>query len=353
MTRKNSRPAGKRPGGKSRVSASRRLRFALVGCGGMGQYHARQIPDIPEIEVVALCDIVKSKCLHFCKEFFGPKGFKPAVYTDFYKMIARESLDAVLLVTPHTLHYPHAKAALLKGLHVLSEKPMVTNTAHARELVDLAEARNRLLAVAFQAPVSGEFAYIADLIHSGAIGKIELVDAHVAQQWKTFTQGTWRQDPKLSGGGQLYDSGAHMLNAMMWLVNSPVKRVFAIADYEGTKVDINATVSVLFENGCLGSLACLGNSSMRGDTSVTLFATQATIRTGIWGEKLEHFDKAGDKVPYPYVPYKTVPPERNFVDAILGRDTLRCPGRYGILLAELMDAIYESIATGRPVDVQH
>ncbi|HPD32611.1 MAG TPA: Gfo/Idh/MocA family oxidoreductase [Phycisphaerae bacterium] len=352
MTRKSSPLPGKRI--RNRIKRSpRRLRLALVGCGGMGQHHARSLLGISEVQVVALCDIIKSRCLSFCKQFFGPKGFKPSVYTDFYKMIARESLDAVLLVTPHALHYPHAKAALQKGIHVLSEKPMVTDAAQARELVALAESRQRLLAIAFQAPVSAEFAYIAELIRSGTLGRIELVDAHVAQRWKTFTKGTWRQDPKLSGGGQLYDSGAHMFNAMMWLVNSPVKRVFAMADRCGTKVDINGTVSLVFENGCLGSVACSGNATVPGDTGVTLFATEGTIKTGIWGEKLEHFDKAGNKILYPYVPYKTVPPERNFVDAILGRDTLRCPGRYGILLAELMDAIYESIKTGHPVDVRH
>lgn len=352
MTRKSSPLPGKRI--RNRIKRSpRRLRLALVGCGGMGQHHARSLLGISEVQVVALCDIIKSRCLSFCKQFFGPKGFKPSVYTDFYKMIARESLDAVLLVTPHALHYPHAKAALQKGIHVLSEKPMVTDAAQARELVALAESRQHLLAIAFQAPVSAEFAYIAELIRSGTLGRIELVDAHVAQQWKTFTKGTWRQDPKLSGGGQLYDSGAHMFNAMMWLVNSPVKRVFAMADRCGTKVDINGTVSLVFENGCLGSVACSGNATVPGDTGVTLFATEGTIKTGIWGEKLEHFDKAGNKILYPYVPYKTVPPERNFVDAILGRDTLRCPGRYGILLAELMDAIYESIKTGHPVDVRH
>jgi predicted dehydrogenase len=353
VNRKSGRPSGGRSDGKSGSGKRRRLRFALVGCGGMGQYHSRHLVEIPEIEVVALCDIVKGKCLKCCKEFFGPKGFKPAVYTDYHKLIAKESLDAVILVTPHTLHYPHAKAALQKGLHVLSEKPMVTNTEHARELVALAEARGRLLAVAFQAPVSGEFAYISELIRRGDLGRIELVDAHVAQRWKESTKGTWRQDPKLSGGGQLYDSGAHMLNAMMWLVDSPVKRVFAIADFSGTKVDINGTVSVLFENGTLGSVACLGNATMQGESGVKVYGTGGTIFTGIWGEKLEHYDKAGEKVVYPYVPYKTVPPERNFVDALLGNDTLRCPGRYGILLAELMDAIYESIATGRPVEVRH
>jgi predicted dehydrogenase len=156
----------------------------------MGWRHARQLAGMPEVQVVALGGIVKSKCERFRKEVFGPRGGALSIYTDFEKMLAGESLDAVVLVTPHTLHYPHAKAALRAGLHVLREK-------------------------------------------------------------------------------------------------------------------------------------------------------------------LEHFDKTGDRVKYAYVPCPGAPPLRSFVNAILGNDTLRCPGRYGILLAELMDAIHESIEVRMPVEVRH
>lgn len=338
---------------KTSSSGSKRFRFAVVGCGGMGQYHMPRMLDIPELEIVALCDIVKTKMRDCQKRFFGPAKLEPAQYADYDQMLSREKLDAVLLVTPHTTHYPQARAALKAGINVLSEKPMVTGSEEARDLVALADERGLRLGVAFQSASSGEFAYIKNLIRRGDLGGLQVIDVRVAQPWKRLASGTWRADPKHSGGGQLYDSGAHMLNAMIYLVDSPVKRVFALTDNRGMRVDIDGTASVLFENGCLGSISCAGNATVGMDSGVTLYAEKGTIKTGIYGEKLEHFDEQGERVKYPYVPYATVSPVRNFVDALMGNDDVRCPGRYGVLLAELMDAIYESAETGQPVDVKH
>lgn len=330
-----------------------RLRLALVGCGGMGRCHAMTLLNIPEVEVVAICDVVESKMGDFQREFYAPRGLEPARYANYNQMLERERLDAVVLVTPHVCHYPQARDALLLDLHVLSEKPMVTNSEHARKLVALAEQRGRVLAIAFQAPVSCEYAYIRNLIRRGDLGELKVVNAFLAQNWCKPMTGTWRQDPEISGGGELYDSGAHMLNGMMWLVDAPVKRVFAILDNCGTPVDINATVSIMFANGCLASVSCAGCSTLGIDSGLTIYGTRGTVKTGIWGGVLEHYDAGGERVRYPYVPYPPLTPERNFVDALLGRDELRCPGRYGVLLAELMDAVYESVRTGSPVEVQH
>ena len=352
-TRRISQRRGKVQRPKRRGGSQARLRVALVGCGGMGVHHANSLLDIPEVQVTALCDIVKRKASKYVREIFAPKGVTPAVYTDYNEMLAADSLDAVVIVTPHTAHYPQVRDGLDAGLHVLDEKPMVTSAPHARELVALAKKKRRVLAIAFQAPVSVEYAYAADVIRRGDLGELQVVDAYLAQNWLTPMIGTWRQDPKFSGGGELYDSGAHMLNGMMWLVDSPVRRVFAMLDHCGSKVDINGTVSVLFENGCLGSVACAGNASLGMDSGLTVYGTTGAIKTGIWGGVLEHYDARGERVRYPSVPYKPLTPQRNFVDAILGRDTLRCPGRFGVLLAELMDAIYESANTGLPVDVKH
>jgi predicted dehydrogenase len=351
--RKKARSRSARSARRKKSSAKKPIQLGLVGCGGMGRYHLRYLMETPEIKVAALCDIAKTKMQHCVKEFFKPRQLEPAIYTDFEKMLSKTELDAVLLVTPHTVHYPHAKAALEAGLHVLSEKPMVTSSPEARELTTLAKRKKRLLGIAFQATMCGEFTYIRNLLKRGDLGRIELVDVNVAQRWKELSAGTWRQNPKLSGGGQFYDSGAHMMNSLIWLVDAPVKRVFALTDNCGTRVDINGSATVLFDNGVMASVACSGNSTIRGDATLTLYCEKGTIKTGIWGEKLEHWDINGDKVKYPYVPFETVLPAQNFAHAILGHDELRCPGSYGIILSELMDAIYESADTGWPVDITH
>ncbi len=329
-----------------------RLRFALVGCGGMGRTHMRHLLEIPEVEAAALCDTAKGRVQRYVKEFFPRGTGRPAVYTDYERLLSSERLDAVVLVTPHAEHFPQARAALEAGLHVLVEKPMVTNAEHARDLVRLAERKERLLGIAFQGPVSAEFAYISNLIRRGDLGELQSAVGYVAQDWMSLSRGTWRQNPKLSGGGMTFDTGAHLLNAALWLVDSPVRRVAATLDRLGSKVDINATIAIRFENGCLASLSCAGNACGPIDSLLAIYGTKGTVKTGAWGGALEHVDAAHEQVRYPYMPYATVSPHRNFVDAIRGHDALRCPPAYGVLLAELMEAVFESAETGRAVEVR-
>ncbi len=355
MAGKRSSRVSKTSSRTSRKTGSRRrpLNIAIVGCGGMGRYHAGKLASLKEVRVTALCDVVKSRTQDYIKEFFSAQTPRPKTYTDYARMLRAEKLDGVVLVTPHTLHYTQARAALEKGIHVLCEKPMVTDAEQARALICLSEESGCQLGIAFQAPASREYAYIRNLLQRGDLGEIQMVQAHVAQNWLELSKGTWRQDPELSGGGELYDSGAHMLNAMMWLVDNPVERVFAMMDYRGAKVDINATVSIRFANGVLGSIACMGDSCLPTESGISLYGTKGAIKTSIWGGMLEHYNAKRERVKYPYMPYPDSHVDENFVQAILGHDELRCPPRYGLLLAELMDAVYESVETGQPVTVQH
>lgn len=112
--------------------------------------------------------------------------------------------------------------ALDHGLHVLVEKPMVTNSLHARELWRTVKSTGKVLAITFQAPYTDEFAHLAHLRDSGELGKVQLITGWVSQNWLKVTTGAWRQDPALSGGGQMFDTVAHLFNAVMWIMNNPV-----------------------------------------------------------------------------------------------------------------------------------
>jgi len=318
----------------------------------MGRVHARHLLDIPDIEIVAICDIRRKQLTAYQKKFFTPIKAKPTAYTDYSRMLAKEKLDAVLLVTPHVAHYTQCRNGLEAGLHVLCEKPLVINVEHARELVALAKRRKRLLGIAFQAPVSPEYAYIRDVLRRGDLGHIEMIDAFVAQGWLDLTRNTWRQKPKQSGGGQLYDSGAHLFNGMLWLIDSPIERVFAMVDNCGTPVDINGTVSIRFTNGILASVAVPGNARGPCETGLHIYGSKGTIKTGIWGLELKHYDRNNQRIPYPFVPYEPLTPTQNFIDAVRGNDTLRCPPEMGIRLAEFMEAIYKSVRTQMPVNIE-
>ena len=143
-------------------------------------------------------------------------------FADPAEMYATVKPDAVVICTPHTLHHEHGMGALEAGCHVLMEKPMVTAAADAYEMKSKVEETGKVFVIGFNTACSPYFYYLREQIRSGAFGKLELVNGYLAQGWMKPTAGSWRQDPKLSGGGQAYDSGAHLFNSLCWSVESRV-----------------------------------------------------------------------------------------------------------------------------------
>jgi predicted dehydrogenase len=330
------------------------LRLGIIGCGGfVRKNHVKHIADhVPEFDIVGLCDLSEENIAALREEL--PDSAKPAVYRDHNEMLKDLALDGVIVSTPHTLHFAHARDALQAGVNVMVEKPMVTDSAHARELVALSEKQGKLLQIAIQGTYTDTFAYARKLLTDGTMGELQLVSGMLAQGWMTGTKGKWRQDPALSGGGQLYDSTAHVLSAMMFLVDSPVTDVHCWADNKGTPVDINAVACIKFANGAMASITSGGNCPtwyshlvIQGDNAMMEISPHGgSFRVA--GKQLEEdITSAPDDWDVP-----TVTPARNFADAILQRDTPRCGGHLGILLADLMDAIYDSIDAGAPVRVE-
>lgn len=329
------------------------LNFALVGCGGMANWHATELKKMAsELTVVALCDPVATQTKAMREKHF-PEAKEYADYEQLLKDASKLKLDAVVLVTPHTLHYGQAKAALLGGMHVLVEKPMVTRSQDAYDLWRTVVSTGRQLAITFQAPYTAEYQYLKQLRDSGRWGKVQIIQGWLAQGWLRGTAGTWRQTPELSGGGQMYDSGAHVLNGMMWLMNEPVVEVACFYDRCGSPVDINGVAIVKFASGALGSIA-IGGNSPGWNVRLSVQTDRLQAITGPHGGFLEiHGDP---ELRYPHVPASTLPGAftvyRNFVSALQGTETLQVPVRYGVLLSALMDALYESADTGKVVRVQ-
>jgi predicted dehydrogenase len=327
------------------------IHLALVGCGGMANWHAQQLRKIEQANVVALVDCVPEHAAQFKEKYF-PEAKE---YESFEQMLKTPpaKLDAVVLVTPHTLHYPQAKAALEKGLHVLCEKPMVTSSEHAYDLWRTVKRTGKLLGITYQSPYTREFGYLAQARDAGRLGRVQLISGWLAQDWMKGTAKSWRQDPALSGGGQMYDSGAHLLNAIMWLMNDPVVEVACFYDRCGAPVDINGVAIAKFQNGAIASIA-IGGNCPAFQTEIQIQTDRMLITTDQYGRKLEMKGNGG--VIYPHVPEDERPsagtPHRNFIEAILGREELRAPVRYGVLLSALMDAMYESADSGKVVKVK-
>jgi len=230
----------------------------------------------------------------------------------------------------------------------------VTSSEHAYDLWRTVNRTGRKLGITFQSPYTAEFGYLARERDAGRWGKVQLVSGMLAQGWLKGTAGKWRQEPALSGGGQMYDSGAHMLNAMMWLMNDPVVEVSCMYDTCGSPVDINGVAIVRFQNGALGSI-CIGGNCPAFLSELRIQTDRLLIQTDTYGRSLE-ISVGGPRRFYPHITADERPaggtPHLNFVEAVLGREELRCGVRYGVLLSALMDGLYRSAAERAPVSVR-
>lgn len=326
-----------------------KVRLGIIGCGGMGRYHGhRFIQTVPDAEIVALSDPNADNLAQFITEVF-PEGKQPeATFADYQAMLQAVDLDGVVIISPHAHHFQQVVDAIDAGCHVLVEKPMVIRTEDAQTMIAHGEKHNRIISVAFPGPFTREFHYIRDVIARGDLGEIYLVAGVCAQDWLTNVGGTWRTELALSGGGNLYDSGAHMFNAMLYLTGLSATDVFAFIDNKDQEVDVIASVALRFTKGALGTATVSGDATVM-EQGIYIQGTKGSIRTSIYGGELQHW-QGKELVKYPVVP-ATKSLQQNFVDCIKGIDTTPSPPILGLRQARLMDAIYESARRGAAIQV--
>ncbi len=325
-----------------------KIKMAILGCGGMSGQHAKRYKTNPDVEVVALCDVNEEIVEKYIERVLSDAP-RPAIYTDAARMYAESKPDAVTIVTPHTMHFDHGMQALEAGLHVFMEKPMVTDSGDAHKLKEAVEKSGKILVVGYNTPCTPALRFLRDAIASNKFGKLETVTGWLAQDWAKGTAGSWRQNPALSGGGQMYDSGAHIFSSVVWSVDQPIASVFAFSDPLGTPVDINSVVAIKFANGVLATMTINGNSASAGAGMVFNFEDARVEIDGWNGQWIKAFDKGYGNPDLPIeLEGEAQTPDDNFIDAILGRANPQTSPQNGINHSELMDAIYQSIETGQP-----
>ncbi len=326
---------------------SDKIRLGFIGAGGNARWHMGNVLKLDEVEVVALCDPNPAMLERAKKQY--PELADVPVFADFHDMLAEVSMDAVEISTPHTTHFEQIMAALDRGLHVLCEKPLVCTVEHAKQVIAKLEQSGKVGLVSYQRHYQPEFRYMRERIASGELGSVTFVNALQCQQWKKGTAGSWRQDPALSGGGQLNDSGSHLLDIILWTTGLAVEKVGAFIDNCGTPVDINSALSVVFKGGAQANISIVGDApTWHEDLTVWCERGVFFMRNG----KLSMSDGKGNRYTFETMPGGSLP-DKNFVDAIRGRDTVQSPFTCGLRVIELTEAAWQSAAQGgAPVTVQ-
>ncbi|NLE13044.1 MAG: Gfo/Idh/MocA family oxidoreductase [Clostridiales bacterium] len=348
-----------------------KTKLAIIGTGGISHCHMGGYLALSDIcEVTAACDIDEAK-LKAYGEKYGIKN----LYTDYNEMLAKEELDAVSVTTWNAAHCGATVAALNAGCNVICEKPMAMNTAEALKMEEAAKRNGKLLQIGFVRRYEGGVEAAKDYIDGGEAGDIYF--ANVSYLRRNGCPGGWFGDLRYSGGGPLIDLGVHVMDLARYLAGRP-KPVAAygvtfkklLATEGGEKVWVSSTTGkfernvedfatgfIRFDNGFVMHVAASFSLNIEKDTgTVEIFGTKAGIKIS---EPLQVYRTDGTNDIISAEKYNKsaafgdifIREIAHFVDCVRNGTECRAPAHDGVVLMQMIDAIYESARTGHEVQI--
>ncbi|MCM8785469.1 MAG: Gfo/Idh/MocA family oxidoreductase [Candidatus Omnitrophica bacterium] len=230
------------------------LKIGFIGTGGISHRH---LNNLKEIEGVKIVSAIEPNEENF-KKFELSYGEKIKRYTDEKEMIEKEKLDGVVICSPHTFHFSQIKIALENGVDVLVEKPAVVTYDEAVEIRKIMEKTGKKVVVAYQRHYMPIFNGAKKILKE-RFGNIIFLSGFLSQYYyePLSIRRPWRIDPKLSGKGQLTDSGSHFVALIFFLTNFTPEKIASFIDFRGEKVDMNSAFIVKFKEGAIGSFGIL------------------------------------------------------------------------------------------------
>ncbi len=312
----------------------------VLGCGKMvQQVHFKSFAAYPNTRLVALIEPSEAARESAADRLEALDLEPPPMFPDLdaYRGAGIEA-DVAFIATPHNAHCQGILDCLDLGLNVLVEKPMVLNEVEARSVIAKRDETGKTVVVGFQGGLSPEVQKARVMIRNGAIGRLVSVVGTVHQNWKELATGTWRMEPEISGGGFLFDTGSHLINTMVHVVESDVAALEGNLDYCGTRVEINASLSGRFANGVLFTVSMSGDS-YGCDGYIDLVGNKGIIRLGMWGHI---FKKTEGNLRVPMEDLEPAAPETTWktFNAILdGKTENTSPPEVGLRFAHFMDLL--------------
>ena len=231
------------------VAASERIVFAGIGLGPRGQYDLSVMLPEKDVQFVAICDVQKTrreKVKQIADAHYGNADCR--MYCDFFELLARADIDAVLIATGDHWHGPASLLAARAGKDIYSEKPCGMTIGEVQALADGIHRYARVYQAGTQRRSVANFQFAVSLAHSGKLGRLHTLHASVYvpqknyswlpaqpepsatecdwERWlgpapwrpynSRYVAGGWRGFQDLEAGGNFLDWGAHTLDLCQW-----------------------------------------------------------------------------------------------------------------------------------------
>jgi len=195
----------------------RTVGIGIIGCGGIGQLHLKNLKKIDSARVVAACDVNPSTLESFGKEAELPKKSR---YKDYRRLLKRSDVEAVIVSLPNRLHPEVTVEAFEAGKHVYCEKPMAVNLSEAKRMVEAAEKSGMKLQIGLQYRLRGDSQVFKLHVDNGELGEIYYAKCGYLRRSGIPGWGSWFTRKKDAGAGPIFDLGVHILDLTLWLMSN-------------------------------------------------------------------------------------------------------------------------------------
>ena len=194
-----------------------KVRIGIIGCGGIANAkHMPALKNLPNVEMVAFCDVVEERAIK-AKVDFGTPDAK--TYVDYKKLLEDKTIDVVHVCTPNRSHSFITVDALESGKHVMCEKPMAINSAEAEKMLEAAKKTKKKLTIGYQTRQSLEAQFLKQEALNGTFGDIYYAKATAIRRRAVPTWGVFLNEYE-QGGGPLIDIGTHSLDLTLWIMDN-------------------------------------------------------------------------------------------------------------------------------------
>jgi UDP-N-acetyl-2-amino-2-deoxyglucuronate dehydrogenase len=340
------------------------LNFAIVGCGRIAKRHSELLGhnQIRNARLVAVCDIVADKARRIGETFSVPS------FTDMHRMMRECDIDVVSVLTESGRHPEHVLALAPYGKHIVLEKPMALKLDDADAMIRACDTAGVKLFVVKQNRFNVPVMKLREALDGGRLGKLVLGTVRVrwCRTQAYYDQDPWRGTLALDGG-VLTNQASHHVDLLEWMMGD-VDSVYAMASTALVNIEAEdtAVVTLRFANGALGIIEATtatrpkdleGSISILGEGGTVEIGGFAVNRMKVW-----NFAEAAEGDEDVMEKYSVNPPDvygfghhayyDHVVDCILNQKQHLVDGLEGRKSLELINAIYESIETGREVPLR-
>jgi len=253
----------------------KKLKFGLVGAGGIAQAYAQAFNESNCCDLVAVSD-VREEAAKALAEITGGKTYKT------YQELDSLELDAVIVATPPTTHAEIACYFMERKIPVLCEKPLCTTVAEAEKMIRTAEENAVLFTMASKFRYCDDVIKAKGIVASGILG--EVVQFENAFTAKVDMSKRWNSDAKVSGGGVLIDNGTHSVDIIRYMLG-PVESVLVVdsGSTQDLSVDENVKMFAKTKDGIVASVDLTWGINKELPYFISIYGTGGTLHIG-WRE---------------------------------------------------------------------